>query len=596
LLCPQGLANAQNPTPSPTPAATPQNTADADPTSQAGEKVKLYYMREATKINTILTAIAAPSDSVLNGLLIRNATEDEIILYGPREKRSQARRIIATLDLPRPGIIMEMWGLQITSKKPEQMAEAMALIRQEINRTQQAVRETYRYLESLTRKEIPRPLLKEEFRKVLEDDLFYRSALNADHPLSLADILLRMTAAKDPGAATVNIANSLEDWLRKRHPSYVEGLNKRSGKVKNQKIAVEVRSPFERFFSGRGVSRERGKWEDGGDVGQRAQHARIAVLEFALQYGRLIHQPQSFSSYYLQQASEALNTRLQDATDAINLDMQDLFVEPTLDRIREIVRRFKDVEYAQVGQTTVASLSGLQADVTSRAVNQFDVTPPLTLTEVLSKAKTISDNVTPFIPKPADNVVGGMPLSQVIGLIGAFGDDRSVFRELQSGITLTITPNVLRNMTSAELKVDLKIGDPQVTAPPQNVKPLSRVSQHNVVTSIYVDPLDFFDLSAFASQSTLDGGRGYVPIVGPVWRGLFGEIPIAGKLFSWRRGTKNVFSESVVLTTSFITPTSMGIAVLYPTELLDEHGDRFEYTDQIYKKQWTAVAKFKNLL
>ena len=588
LLCPQGLVRAQNAT-----STSAAVNADPNPPSEAGEKVKLYYMREATKINVILTAIATPSDSVLNGLIMKNATEDEIILYGPREKRSQARRVIATLDLPRPGIMMEMWGIQVTSKKPDDMAQAMALIRQEINRTQQAVRDTYSHLEGLTRKKIREEDLTEDFQKVLEQDLFYRSALGLDHPLSLADILLRMSAAKYPGKATAEIANGLEKWLGEEYPEYVGELNKHSGTVKNQQIAVRTRPPFERFFNGRGLMRQGSNWIDDGDMDHRAQNARIAVLEFAFQYGRLIHQPQGFDPYYLQQASEALNTRLQSATDAINLDMQDLFVAPTLDRIREIVRRFKDVEYAQIGKTTIASLSGIQADVTTRAVNAFDVTPPLTLSEVLTKASTLSNSVNSFVPKPADNMVGAMPLSQVIGLIGAFGEERSVFRELQSGISLTITPNVLRNMTSAELKVNLQTGDPQVTAPPQGVKPLSRVSQHNVTTSIYVDPLDFFDLSAFASQSTLDGGRGYVPIVGPVWRGIFGEVPVAGKFFSWKRGTKNVFSESLVLTTSFITPTSMGIAVLYPTELRKNNGQKFDYNTAIYNCQWKSVADYK---
>jgi len=149
-------------------------------------------------------------------------------------------------------------------------------------------------------------------------------------------------------------------------------------------------------------------------------------------------------------------------------------------------------------------------------------------------------------------------------------------------------------MTSAELKVVLRTGDPNITAASDKVKPLSRVTQHDVDTSVYVNPLDFFDLSAFASQSTLDGGRGYVPIIGPVWRGLFGEIPIAGKIFSWKRGTQNVFSQSLVLTTSFITPTSMGIAVLYPTELVDKNGEKREYTDEEYKNQRAAVRQFKN--
>ena len=123
---------------------------------------------------------------------------------------------------------------------------------------------------------------------------------------------------------------------------------------------------------------------------------------------------------------------------------------------------------------------------------------------------------------------------------------------------------------------------------------MSRVSQHNVNTSIYVDPLDFFDLSAFANQSTLDGGRGYVPIIGPVWRGLFGEIPIAGKICSWKRGTQNILNQSLVLTNSYITPTSMGIAVLYPTDLIDEKGDPVTYDKKIGDCQWNAVWDYRH--
>jgi type II secretory pathway component GspD/PulD (secretin) len=168
-----------------------------------------------------------------------------------------------------------------------------------------------------------------------------------------------------------------------------------------------------------------------------------------------------------------------------------------------------------------------------------------------------------------------------------------VWRELQAGVSLTVTPNVLRNMTSAELKIDLKTGDPQAGTREQGVRPLSRVSQHDVNTSVYVNALDFFDLSAFASQSTLNGGRGYVPIIGPVWQGLFGEIPIAGRLFSWKKDPQTVYSESLVLTNSFITPTAMGIALLYPTELTNERDEVITYTDVIFETQQEAVRKYK---
>lgn len=569
---------------SPTASPTPEPSSDQkrDPLI-AAQKVKLYYLREATKIAAVLNAVAKQQDSKLKELVITNATEDEIILYGPKAQRQHAYQVISTLDLPRPGINMEMWGIQISSNKPEEMAKVMPAVREQINRTQEAVRETYAQLQKATREAIPDSQLDPQFRDVLVVQLGYTSALDAARPLSLADILLRMIAARDPGLATEKIANRMDEWFRaSRYRDYLTIPVGKKIESDNQ-----AKLPFQRFFSIRGL-RYAGRWTDNeGDVNRNAQQAQTTLLEFALHYGRLVHQPQSFSAYHLQQSAEALNTRLQAATDALNSDMQDLFVTPTLSRIGEIVHGFKDVEYAQVGKVSVATLSGVATVVTSHSVNAFDVTPPLRLSELLDKADKISKSVTPF--DPAKNTVGALPLSEVIGLIGAFGEERSVWRELQSGVSLTVTPNVLRNMTSAELKIELKTGDPQAGTREQGVRPLSRVSQHDVNTSIYVDALDFFDLSAFASQSTLGGGRGFVPVIGPIWQGLFGEIPVAGKLFSWKKPPKTVYSESLVLTNSFITPTAMGIALLYPTELTNQRGEVVPFTDELFRSQYQAV-------
>jgi hypothetical protein len=212
----------------------------------------------------------------------------------------------------------------------------------------------------------------------------------------------------------------------------------------------------------------------------------------------------------------------------------------------------------------MATLSGVQTVVDAHSINAFDVTPPLRLSELLTKAKELSESVTPF--DPAKNTVGALPLSQVIGLIAAFGENRELWRETKSGVSVTLTPNVLRNMTSAELKINLTSADPVVTTAEKGLRPLSRVSQHDIQTSIYVNALDFFDLSAFDNQAILGRGRGMVPIIGPIWNGLFGAIPVAGKFFSWQKSPKTVYTDSLILTNSFITPTPMGIALLYPTD------------------------------
>ena len=572
LLSPMYGVAAPNTTPLPQTPATPQDIASV--------KVKLFYQREASNIVTLLKAIAADEASSLHGLDVGNVTEDEIILYGPKTKRDEAQRIIATLDLPRPGINMQMWGIQISSRKPDDMAEVMRQIRIEVDRTQDAVRQMYEQLQVLARKEIKDRDLDSEFTNILETTLGYSSALDANRPLSLSDILLRIIAARDAGGAARGIAKGIDEWL-KNYKDYVYAFETGHVDSSGQRAQCKAkrsnrppitgltgRHPFHRFFEYRGL-KYTGQWEaDGTSATEAAQRSKDAVLEFALQYGQLVHHPDKMEPYYLQQSAEALNTRLQAAVDALNLDVQELFVEPTLDRIREIVGQFCDVEYAQVGRTTVASLSGVETDVTSSSINAFDVTPPLKLTDLLTNAKTISDSAMPFVPHNAtQNLVGAMPLAQVIGLIGALGQERSVWRELKSGVSLKLTPNVLRNMTSAELQVLLQIGDPQNANREDGVRPLTRVSQHDVTTKVYVNAMDFFDLSAFASQSTLNGGRGYVPIIGPTWRGIFGEAPGIGTLFSWKKKPQSVYSQSLVLTTSFISPTVMGVAVLYPTKL-----------------------------
>ena len=121
-------------------------------------------------------------------------------------------------------------------------------------------------------------------------------------------------------------------------------------------------------------------------------------------------------------------------------------------------------------------------------------------------------------------------------------------------------------------------------------------------TTIYVNALDFFDLSAFVSQATLGGGRGMVPIIGSIWHGLFGAVPVAGNLFSWQKPPKTVYSDSLILTNSFITPTAMGIALLYPTEVpecrysispTDTMEDRDKKLTKCFIDQCLAVNAYK---
>ncbi|MBC6430994.1 type II and III secretion system protein [Nostoc sp. HG1] len=528
------------------------------------QRIKLNYFRNVDTLKVILDEVK--KQEAWN-LTINKSTDDEIILYGTSEDRRSAYRVIAAIDLPRPGIMMQMWGIQISSNNPQDLAEVMLKVRHEINQTQQLVRETYAQIEQYA-KTINEKDFDPEFKQIL-DDLGYKSALSSNRPLSLLDMVLRMVAAEMPNThVTKKIANDLTNFIEKdeRYRYYLDRLRNEGGQ------------PLERFFSIRGLKPTcrdqkiknttlilpQKCWETGFED-DYAQVSRAITLEFGLHYGYFISKPDSFSPYYLQQSADVFNNRLQNTIDALNQDIEDFFVMPTLLKIQEIVSKFKDVEYAQVGRTSLASLSGIKTTVNSNSVSAFDVTPPLKLSDLLTKADGLNDQVGNFVPAP---VVGSLPLGRVISLVAAFQEQDAKFRELKTGVSLVVTPNVLQNMNSAELAIDLTIVDPVAsgTEDKESQQPLSRIGEQKVTTTVYTKAVDFFALSTFSNQSTLSGGRGYVPIIGTVWRGIFGEVPILGNLFSWKKSPKKVLHESLLLTNSFITPTAMGMGLLYPLE------------------------------
>ena len=548
-------------------------------TNIVSQRIQLFYYRQATNISKVLKAI--PS---LKCLVIANYSEDSIILSGSQDLIEKAYQVIASIDLPLPGIDMQMWGIQISSDNPEELAEVMSHIREEINLTQQLLQDTFaiikQSLRDIREQENSNIALDPEFENLVAS-LGYKSFLNANRPLSLIDVVLSGNAVASSEVLQFNQA--LYDKLMvlmnkdRRYEKYLAAMKEKD------------RPPFERYFRSRGLRPECQKYEElnnqekcekwqwveisSGAAENYVKISRKVLLEFALQYGNFIANPERFNPYKLQQTANALNDNLQESANALNKDIEDLFVRSTLDKIQKIVSRFGDVDYAQVGRTTIASLHGLETTVGSSSVSAFDVTPPLKLSELLANAESLSQQINSFIPtetlpgatEATESTVGGVPISRVIGLLAAFAEQESKFRELNTGVTLKFTPNVLRNMNSAELTIDLTIADPVATGTAsEGVPPLSRIGKQTVTTSVYTQAVDFFALSTFSNQSTLDGGRGYVPIVGQVWRGIFSAIPGFGQLFSWKKSPKNILHESLLLTNSFITPTSMGLALLYP--------------------------------
>jgi hypothetical protein len=281
-----------------------------------------------------------------------------------------------------------MWGIQISSSNPQQLGKVIIEINQEIAKTQQLIQETYAKLDQLAVENQIDP----EFKSLLEDDLGYTSIFDPYRTLSMTDMLIRNIAAKDPHEnAMILVEEMTQHFKQPKYKDYIESVLKQG------------KQPFGRFLAVRGLkycpfgdkpelNNEKDchwkdpknpdvqvlPWKDLTIVGVPGVNTRVefetwrsrqVVLNFALNYAHYIQNPNQFDAYRLQQAAGNLNTRLKPVVDAINRDVADLFIEPTLVKIQEIVSRHKDVEYAQVGKTSVAGLNGIQSIVTANTIS-----------------------------------------------------------------------------------------------------------------------------------------------------------------------------------------------------------------------------------
>lgn len=433
------------------------------------------------------------------------------------------------------------------------MAEAMAKINKEIDKKRELMQDSYKQIEEDVKTLKP----ESDFQSAITA-LGYGSLLDNNRPLSLTDILLRFLATDDR-QAVAKIANSKN--FKKLFIDYCgddsDCLNK-----------LNENPPFRRFLRARGLFYGNEKWSlstDKTELKRTAQdrlERRLALLNFALQY-RLSQEDPNFSGRKLQASADKFNDVLQNAIKDINDDMEELFVEPTLKKIQAIASDM-DVSYAQVGKVSVATLNGFETTVSAKSVSAFNVTPPIKLSELLKNANDISSSLNQLVPAAKLTEASPVSPSALVGLIGAFGERDTKWSDLTSGVSLKMTPNVLRDTTSAELVFTLKTGpgDPQAIQDGAE-SPVSRVEQHEVTSNIYLKTLDLFTFSTFDNQSTKDGGRGYIPIIGKIWQGFFSDLPVVGNLFSWKKDPQNVYHQSVLLANTMITPTAMEVAYLY---------------------------------
>jgi hypothetical protein len=298
----------------------------------------------------------------------------------------------------------------------------------------------------------------------------------------------------------------------------------------------------------------------------------------------------------ISESAAKLDSILSPIVDAINLDVEDYFIKPTLQRIKEIVGRDRSVEYAEVGKISLSGLNGMKSQVMSANTNSLDEPTPLRLDKLIQDANEINNstkNLLPGLSKiPLPTGLNALDPASAVSILAALSKEDQRWRTMSNGIDFSITPTVLRDRTSALLDIDFKKAEPENESVSISEKnPLRAPSQTSVTkltTKVRVNVMDLFALSSLNNQTTITGRRWNVPIVGPIWEGVFGDIPVVGNLLSPRRPPVNIQHQTIMITNTLIVPSAKGLLEANP-ELNSQYNQNNQNVQNYQKIQDTFL-------
>ena len=534
------------------------------------------------------------------------------------------KEAIANLDNPLERVNMDTWVIELASADSARLANVMEQINREIDQTRYAMQLTFRELTNMGREITVNPDQKMDTRLT---QLMNKTDVSGDQRLSLMDILFRINMAniappqsthkrpitdaekrnnikntKDQILVYDTAASRLCNFLVKDNskPQLFARFNQyEGGEIKNYEMRriftndpiPPFRRPFQRFqeiaLHQRFKPTSRPKCSDGhltdlklkltdGEEGKKERDfERVAVQEWFRRQNTLLNYLDSIEKGDAMKISEfaaKLDSILSPIVDAINLDVEDYFIKPTLQRIKEIVGRDRSVEYAEVGKISLSGLNGMKSQVMSANTNSLDEPTPLRLDKLIQDANEINNstkNLLPGLSKiPLPTGLNALDPASAVSILAALSKEDQRWRTMSNGIDFSITPTVLRDRTSALLDIDFKKAKPEnesVSISEKNpLRAPSQTSATKLTTKVRVNVMDLFALSSLNNQTTITGRRWNVPIVGPIWEGIFGDIPVVGNLLSPRRPPVNIQHQTIMITNTLIVPSAQGLLEANP--------------------------------
>jgi surface antigen len=539
-------------------------------------------------------------------------------------------------------VMMELWGIQISSSDPARLSTVMDQVNREIDDTRRAMQYAYEALLEASRG-IDITWIN-DYTEQNAGRIAVLTGKSGMPRISLADALFRINMANDASSiydgkscyksndplvknqcaippqfvkqieTYNNAASDLCNFFAIDEKNIYSKFNRFEGREQNEykqrrfvygDAIPQYRRPFQRFqeiaLHQHFPSTSTPKCRDG-NIKLLDSDAKLQNLKFewarrqkTLRKFVLAQQPSTGSTANTYQGKEDKKLRQQfDAmlspiVVAVNRDIEDFFIRPTLYRIKQIVGRDYNVEYAEVGRTTLAGLNGLTSTVVSEMISSIDEPTPLRLNELINNAKTSKESLNDLFPSASASNQSiskinpgllGQPFTSlspadatsVVALLAALSKEEVRWRGIPSGTNIAITPTVFDDQTGAKLSITYTIGSSATKDVSEDVgkklllsneNPLrdpSRVIKNTVATQVKVNTWDLFALSSLNNQTTITGRRWSVPLIGPIWEGIFGDIPVVGNLLSPKAPPLTVHHQNIILVNTLVVPSANGLA------------------------------------
>jgi hypothetical protein len=468
-----------------------------------------------------------------------------LLLHGTRCQNAQMKRALARIDVPWPGVQLNMWAIQISGQEHSSVSEEVHKIRAWISDTRKGIVKVQRELKRLA--------AVESFPCEWSDDLprpsFAEPLLPAEL-LSVNEALLLLSLRGDGSERIGSLAKDLvansgalqmrTERLKRCGPESAEADGGRPPFERLRETLAEYRAPevcraLRRFYKWYYAVRE-----------LRYEDATVEPDDEKNQEIRLNH---------VEHARDVADRVLRALIDAYAADMEDLFFDPLLEKIRAEECMSKRGEgTAIVGRTRIVVTSGMVADLLPEIQSYIETTPPRPfgndLLELLSPAKKSGKGAS-----GAERLLSELPQGEAALLAAALvAAPEPRYAKVAPGIAINVVPAVFPDESAARLTIDARFGvnveelDPKARKDPWTQPPPAGIISHHVRTDVTVGVFDLFDISSFSMDVTTPQRARLIPILG--------RLPILGPVFQWPLPDETVHHESIILVNTVILPRS----------------------------------------